>query len=231
MNLKRPETSGSPLKPGSRLRAVGVWVWVGDPRPLCRPRRAAHVSCRVSRPQLASRPAGAGRKGCAARGGRGGASPARGPPPSRCRPPAPSGAGPGGAAGGQCGGPGVQSRDAGCSARDLVGPEASCPRPPRHHARPGPGRCSRQSREVRRALCDPAGAPVPPGPLRLRRDLTVPPGPCRPHLSPQAESTGGRCQSLDAPSPLSWPLGTQLLSQGTSSKCARLRILRVPTLA
>lgn len=172
-----------------------------------------------------SRPAGAGRKGCAARGGRGGASPAPdGPPPSGCRPPAPSGAGPGGAAGGQRSEPGAQSQDAGCSARDLVGPEASCPRPPHLHARPGPGRCSRQSREVRRTFCNPAGPPVSPGLLRLRPALAEPPGPWRPHPSPQPESTGGRCQSLDAPSPLSWPLGAQLLSQGTSSKCARLRI-------
>lgn len=73
------------LKPGSRLRAVGVRGW--HPRPLPAGPLRPRVSCRVSRP-VAGRP-GAGREGCAAQSGRGGPRrlPERPPTPARRVPP------------------------------------------------------------------------------------------------------------------------------------------------
>lgn len=85
-----------------------------------------------------SRLAGRGQEGmrCPERVGAGGGGPAglpcrlaQVPRPPGAAYPAQSGAGPGGAAGGERSWPGRSSPDAGCSARYLVGPEASRPPP------------------------------------------------------------------------------------------------------
>ena len=190
------------LKPGSRLRAVGVRGWHPRPLPAGPPR--PRVSCRVSRP-VAGQP-GAGREGCAAQSGRGGS---RGlpeaPPPAGCRPPRAVGGGPGRGCGS-----GARRAWGAVPGRGMLGvlphrapghSPASPPRPPVPEVR----------RAFRKRLGGSSRRGVPGG----SRDPSAPP-------SPPPESTGGRDRSLHAPGPLPSLLGAQ--PPGTRVKKCRLRI-------